>query len=282
MKNRKGFTLIELLAVIAIMAIIALVVTPVITNIIEDAKENSAINSGYSIIKAAELDFASEKKALPVVYTHTSGLKFKGKKPTSFVVNLNADADVNLSAWFDGFCVVKGYSDDSITVDKTKTKENACTGFGTTPTPTATSTPTPTPNTTCSLSSVNLQGQGQGAEQLTSGIVFANSAVFNTSSPSGELSEALMLEFNGNFVAGKSNTIYFLGAHGYSVHLSDTTATLADGTVINVTPSNSGQQSGYITFSPPTTTSKITYELSFIGSSGPIGTNLLTFQLSCD
>lgn len=280
MKNRKGFTLIELLAVIAIMAIIALVATPVITNIIEDAKENSAINSGYSIIKAAELDFASEKKALPVVYTHTSGLKFKGKKPTSFVVNLNAEADVNLSAWFDGFCVVKGYSDDSVTVDKTKTTENACTGFGTTPTPTPTATPTP--NTTCSLSSVNIQGQGPGAEELTSGIVFTNSSVFNTSSPSGEISESLMLEFNGNFVAGKSNTIYFLGASGYSVYPTVTTATIADGTVINVTTSASGQQSGYITFVPPTTTSKITYELSFIGSGGSIGSNLLTFQLSCD
>lgn len=279
MKNRKGFTLIELLAVIAIMSVIALVATPIIINIIEDAKENSAINSGYSIIKAAELDFASEKKALPVEYTHMSGLKFKGKKPTSFLVNLNTDTDVNLSAWFDGLCVVKGYSDELVSVDKTKTTEIDCTGFGTTPS--TTPTPTPTPNTTCSLSSVNLQGQGQGAEQLTSGIVFTNNAVFNMSSPSGELSKVLMLEFNGNFVAGKSNIIYFLGANGYSVYPTVTTATLADGTVINVTPSTSGQQSGYITFSPPTTTSKITYELSFIGSSGPIGSNLLTFQLSC-
>ena len=38
---KKGFTLIELLAVIVILAIIALIATPIIINIINDAKEES-------------------------------------------------------------------------------------------------------------------------------------------------------------------------------------------------------------------------------------------------
>ena len=41
----KGFTLIELLAVIVILAIIALIATPIILNIIEDTKKQSAISS---------------------------------------------------------------------------------------------------------------------------------------------------------------------------------------------------------------------------------------------
>ncbi|MBR6690628.1 MAG: prepilin-type N-terminal cleavage/methylation domain-containing protein, partial [Bacilli bacterium] len=40
MKN-KGFTLIELLAVIVILAIIALIGTPIVLNIIEEAREES-------------------------------------------------------------------------------------------------------------------------------------------------------------------------------------------------------------------------------------------------
>ena len=42
---KKGFTLIELLAVIVILAVIALIAIPIVMNIIEDAKKNSAINS---------------------------------------------------------------------------------------------------------------------------------------------------------------------------------------------------------------------------------------------
>ena len=40
--NKKGFTLIELLAVIVILAIIAVITTPVILNVIEGARLNSA------------------------------------------------------------------------------------------------------------------------------------------------------------------------------------------------------------------------------------------------
>ena len=38
---KKGFTLIELLAVIIILAIIALIATPIILNVIEDARKSA-------------------------------------------------------------------------------------------------------------------------------------------------------------------------------------------------------------------------------------------------
>lgn len=52
--NKKGFTLVELLAVIVILAIIALIATPIILNVIDNAKEESAKNSAYGYIDAVE------------------------------------------------------------------------------------------------------------------------------------------------------------------------------------------------------------------------------------
>ena len=54
MKNKKGFTLIELLAVIVILAIIALIATPIILNMINNAKKSAAVDSAYGYIEAIE------------------------------------------------------------------------------------------------------------------------------------------------------------------------------------------------------------------------------------
>ena len=52
--KKKGFTLVELLAVIVILAIIALIATPIILNVIGDAKKGAAIQSLNGYIDAAE------------------------------------------------------------------------------------------------------------------------------------------------------------------------------------------------------------------------------------
>ena len=52
---KKGFTLIELLAVIVILAIIALIATPVILNIINDAREGAQKISAKNYARAVEL-----------------------------------------------------------------------------------------------------------------------------------------------------------------------------------------------------------------------------------
>ena len=56
--NKKGFTLIELLAVIVILAIIALIATPIVLNIIDDAKKESDLRSGEFYLKSLELSIA--------------------------------------------------------------------------------------------------------------------------------------------------------------------------------------------------------------------------------
>ena len=60
--NKKGFTLIELLAVIVILAILALIVSPIISGVIKDAKIAAAARSleGY----AAAVETAAMRSAL--------------------------------------------------------------------------------------------------------------------------------------------------------------------------------------------------------------------------
>ena len=57
-KKNNGFTLIELLAVIIVLAIIALIATPIIFNVIENAKLKSLENSTYGVIDAVRTEYA--------------------------------------------------------------------------------------------------------------------------------------------------------------------------------------------------------------------------------
>ena len=57
-KKKKGFTLIELLAVIVVLSIIALIATPIIFNVIENAKLKSLENSCYGVIDGVRTNYA--------------------------------------------------------------------------------------------------------------------------------------------------------------------------------------------------------------------------------
>ena len=84
-KRYQGFTLIELLAVIVILAVIALIATPLIMNVINDAKKGASRDAGYNVIKAAELRAATEGIAgvnPPYHYDETSNLRVSS---TNFV-----------------------------------------------------------------------------------------------------------------------------------------------------------------------------------------------------
>ena len=52
--KKKGFTLIELLAVIVVLSIIALIATPIVLNLINNAKEGAAKSSATAYVKAVE------------------------------------------------------------------------------------------------------------------------------------------------------------------------------------------------------------------------------------
>lgn len=93
MKNKLGFTLIELLAVIVILAIIALITTPIILNVIEDARKQAVKDSAYGYIDAVEkqiivnkMDDNKEKlsnKVYKVSSLNAYGVMIKGEAPSN-------------------------------------------------------------------------------------------------------------------------------------------------------------------------------------------------------
>ena len=128
-QDKKGFTLIELLAVIVILAVIALIVTPLIMNVINDAKKSAARDAGYSVIKAGELAAATsgiENMNPPYHYDETSNLPMKGTKPTKFNLDIDKEMKTQLRAWINGYCVVKDYDTEEVTLDESKKTEKDC------------------------------------------------------------------------------------------------------------------------------------------------------------
>ena len=96
MKNKKGFTLIELLAVIVILAIIALVATPIILNMINNARKSAAISTAYGYVNSVEYSIglsdigSTEYENIDIKNQEYDindeallGIKLKGKKPDS-------------------------------------------------------------------------------------------------------------------------------------------------------------------------------------------------------
>ena len=128
-KSKQGFTLIELLAVIVILAVIALIATPLIMNVINDAKKSAARDAGYSVIKAGELKAATEgieSVNPPFHYDEGSNLPMKGTKPTKFTLDIDKEMKTQLRAWINGYCVVKDYDTEEVTIDESKTTEKKC------------------------------------------------------------------------------------------------------------------------------------------------------------
>lgn len=74
-KNRNGFTLIELLAVIVLLAIISLIAVPIVLNIVNDAKQSSALRSLELYKKAVENAYLKHKMLNPYVDLTAAELK---------------------------------------------------------------------------------------------------------------------------------------------------------------------------------------------------------------
>ena len=120
MKNKKGFTLIELLAVIVILAIIALIATPIILNMINEARKSSAKSSALGYIDAIEYNngFAQiePNKYTPITSGNVSSInvKQKGKKPAGGTVTIDTKGKVtNADLCINGYRVI--YENKNVT-----------------------------------------------------------------------------------------------------------------------------------------------------------------------
>ena len=91
--KKKGFTLVELLAVIVILAIIAVIATPLILNVIDNAKKGASESSALGYIEGIEKyivlnevtkekDFSFEKGLGYEVESIKDYIEIKGDKPT--------------------------------------------------------------------------------------------------------------------------------------------------------------------------------------------------------
>jgi len=128
--KKKGFTLIELLAVIVILAIIALIITPLISDLIESSRFASAVDSALAYVSGANSQVAAdvgiggfedfslhlpEENELETGITddELAKIKYKGKGPTYVYLHFSDDGKIVDEG---RFCIW-GYSIDYNNID---------------------------------------------------------------------------------------------------------------------------------------------------------------------
>ena len=113
--KKKGFTLIELLAVIVILAIIALITTPMIMDVIENARKGAAIQSVNGLLEAGEqyqVEGMLEGKPSNVIDLTSDTLSIKGSKPESGLLVIDNNGDMSIIAKYGKYCIEKKYEDE--------------------------------------------------------------------------------------------------------------------------------------------------------------------------
>ena len=117
MEREKGFTLVELLAVVIIISFIALLVTPIVTKVINNAKKDSFKTAAYGLKKAAQMkfmDLEAEEYIENIIFHYNDGvetsniegvyLEYEGEKPKSGYIIVNETGDVALAIHNGKYC----------------------------------------------------------------------------------------------------------------------------------------------------------------------------------
>ena len=115
-RKNKGFTLVELLAVIVILALIALIATPIILNVINDAKKQAAKDSAYGYMDAVEKYIVSselEDKSIKdgtysVEELNSMGVSVKGSTPDNGTIKIENKEVKSYDIGIDGYAVSNG------------------------------------------------------------------------------------------------------------------------------------------------------------------------------
>ena len=114
-EKNKGFTLVELLAVIVILALIALIATPIILNVINDAKKQAAKDSAYGYMDAvekyivsSELEDKSIKDGTYRVEDLNKKISVKGSTPDNGIIKIENKEVKKYDIGIDGYAVSNG------------------------------------------------------------------------------------------------------------------------------------------------------------------------------
>lgn len=129
MKN-KGFTLVELLAVIVILGIIMLIATPLIINVISDARKGVFKNSAYGLVKTGENEYMLNQlngETKNLIYEFSDGeivngqkFDFKGKPPKGGSIIIRWDGKVAMAIYDEKWCAIKNYENNEVDIIKYK------------------------------------------------------------------------------------------------------------------------------------------------------------------
>ena len=145
-EKNKGFTLVELLAVIVILALIALIATPIILNVINDAKKQAAKDSAYGYMDAVEKYIVSselEDKSIKdgtysVEDLNSMGVSVKGSTPDNGTIKIENKEVKKYDIGIDGYAVSNGEVEKVSTTKKFENgtavyynpvSEEKCTGY---------------------------------------------------------------------------------------------------------------------------------------------------------
>ena len=114
-EKNKGFTLVELLAVIVILALIALIATPIILNVINDAKKQAAKDSAYGYMDAvekyivsSELEDKSIQDGTYRVEELNKKISVKGSTPDNGTIKIENSSVKSYDIGIDGYVVRNG------------------------------------------------------------------------------------------------------------------------------------------------------------------------------
>ena len=126
MDKKKGFTLVELLAVIVILALIALIATPIILNVINDAKKQAAKDSAYGYMDAVEKYIVSSEledksikdRTYSVEELNSMGVSVKGSTPDNGNIEIKNSSVKSYDIGIDGYVVSNGKVDKVSTTKK--------------------------------------------------------------------------------------------------------------------------------------------------------------------
>ena len=124
-KRNKGFTLVELLAVIVILALIALIATPIILNVINDAKKQAAKDSAYGYMDAVEKYIVSSELEDKSIQDRTYSVEelnkkisVKGSTPDNGNIEIKNSSVKSYDIGIDGYVVSNGKVDKVSTTKK--------------------------------------------------------------------------------------------------------------------------------------------------------------------